>query len=203
MEEPVIWKNRIKHLTYEPPDQLLANPKNFRRHPGMQRDVFRGVAEEVGIVAPVIQNDTTGHLLDGHLRVEEALKEGLNLLPVLHVNLTPEEEDTVLATFDAISDLAYIDPSIYAGLLAETVDRVENENLARFLRDECARQDAAATEREDDDRQVPEHDPTTFWPVLKFQVPPETKEQYKRLTDEIDGTDYQKFQALLAMAEGS
>ena len=68
------WRNRIAGSGEESPDQLLANPRNFRRHPKHQQDALRGVLAEVGWVQDVIVNRTTGHLVDGHLRVELAMR---------------------------------------------------------------------------------------------------------------------------------
>jgi hypothetical protein len=35
------WKNRIVGSGTADPEQLLANPFNYRRHPGMQREALR------------------------------------------------------------------------------------------------------------------------------------------------------------------
>ena len=39
--EPGIWLNRIVRYGAVPPDQLLANEKNWRTHPPAQRAAFR------------------------------------------------------------------------------------------------------------------------------------------------------------------
>ena len=67
------WANRITGHGEEAPDQLLANPSNWRNHPKAQREALREVLDSVGYVAQVIVNQRTGQLVDGHLRVEEAL----------------------------------------------------------------------------------------------------------------------------------
>jgi hypothetical protein len=68
------WHNRIVGYSEEAPDQLLANPRNFRTHPGSQAAALRGVLAEVGVVQNVLANRRSGFLIDGHLRVMEALK---------------------------------------------------------------------------------------------------------------------------------
>jgi hypothetical protein len=103
------WSDRIVGFTREAPDQLLANPANARLHPGPQRDAMRGILDNVGWITGVIQNDTTGMLIDGHLRVEEALSAGEESIPVLHVELDPYEEALVLAAFDPIAAMAKYD----------------------------------------------------------------------------------------------
>lgn len=120
------WLNRIVGSGEEAPDQLLANPRNFRRHPKHQQDALRGVLNEVGWVQEVIVNRTTGHLVDGHLRVELALRDGAESVPVKYVELSEAEEALVLATLDPIGALATADAATLKELLAE----VETEDAA-------------------------------------------------------------------------
>jgi len=111
------WRNRIVGSADVAPDQLLANPANWRRHPGPQRDAIRGSLSEVGWVRQVLVNVTTGHTVDGHARVEEALSKGEETVPVLYVDLTEEEEALVLATLDPIAGLASRDDAALGALL--------------------------------------------------------------------------------------
>lgn len=120
------WRNRIVRYSEESPDQLLANPQNYRTHPGSQASALRDIMKEVGIVQNVIANERTGHIVDGHLRVMEALKAGQPTIPVTWVDLSPEEEAMILATFDPISTLAGLDAEILDGLL----ENVQTESEA-------------------------------------------------------------------------
>ena len=43
------WRNRIVGYSEEEPDQLLANPSNWRIHPAAQAEALKGVLAEVGI----------------------------------------------------------------------------------------------------------------------------------------------------------
>jgi DNA modification methylase len=113
------WKSRIVGHGEEAPDQLLANPQNWRIHPKEQQDALSGILGEVGWVQSVIVNRTTGHLVDGHLRVSIALRDGATKVPVVYVDLTPEEEALVLATIDPIAGLAVTDSKILDELLAD------------------------------------------------------------------------------------
>lgn len=113
------WRNRILGSGAEPPDQLLANPANFRIHPKHQQDALAGVLSEVGWVQEVIVNQRTGHLIDGHLRVMLALREGAPFVPCKYVDLSPEEEALILATFDPIAALAVTDNAKLEALLGE------------------------------------------------------------------------------------
>lgn len=113
------WLNRIVRYGEEAPEQLLANPRNFRTHPNAQRNAMRGVLDEIGFVAPVIVNENTGHVLDGHLRIEEALSRGQTTLPVAYVRLSEVEEAEALATFDRLGALAGQDAALLDDLLRD------------------------------------------------------------------------------------
>lgn len=112
------WKNRIVGFEVVSPQRLQANPLNWRTHPKFQREALVSVLERVGWVGAVMVNVRTGRIVDGHLRVEEALKSG-EQVPVLYVDLSEEEERLVLATFDPISALADVDEGAVDRLLAD------------------------------------------------------------------------------------
>lgn len=113
------WKNRIVGHGEESPEQLLANPRNFRIHPKTQQDAVAGVLEEVGWVQSVIVNRTTGHLVDGHLRVSIALRDDEPTIPVVYVDLSADEEALILATLDPLAALAGTDRQKLEELLSE------------------------------------------------------------------------------------
>jgi ParB-like chromosome segregation protein Spo0J len=54
-----------------------------------------GALAEVGWVAEVLVNRTTGHIVDGHLRVELALAPQESTIPVTYAELTEDEERLV------------------------------------------------------------------------------------------------------------
>jgi hypothetical protein len=103
------WENKILRYTEEPPDHLLASPYNWRIHPKAQQDALSAVLTDVGWVVPVICNEVTGHVVDGHLRILLALRREEPMIPVAWVSLTPDEEALVLATLDPLSALATAD----------------------------------------------------------------------------------------------
>lgn len=113
-------RNRIVGHGEEPPDQLLANPANFRVHGGDQMDALRGSLGELGWVKTVIVNQTTQHVIDGHARIQEAMRQGVETIPVTYVELTQEEERLALATLDPLAALAGQDDDALKALLAET-----------------------------------------------------------------------------------
>lgn len=113
------WANRIIGYGEEAPDQLLANPRNFRIHPKHQQDALAGVLSEVGLVQNIIVNRTSGLVVDGHLRVSLALREGQPTVPVTYVELDESEENLILSTLDPLSALAGTDAAKLDELLRE------------------------------------------------------------------------------------
>jgi hypothetical protein len=136
------WDNRIVGYAEEPPDQLLASPFNFRRHPKAQQEALSGVLSQVGWIQNVIVNRTTGHIIDGHLRVEESLRQGAATVPVVYVDLTPDEEKLALAVFDPLAAMAYHDAQALDDLMRELV--VDDPAVVAMLADLAGEQDAYA-----------------------------------------------------------
>jgi DNA methylase len=129
----VAWRSRIVSHGVEDPTQLLANPRNWRTHPAAQRDALRGSLDVVGWVAEVMVNQTTGHVVDGHARIEEAISRGEPVVPVTYVDLSAEEEALVLATLDPIGAMAEQSTERLTALLAEV--SVDDDGLRRLLAD--------------------------------------------------------------------
>lgn len=117
--DQVQWRNRITRYAEVAPDSLLANPRNWRIHPQHQQEALRGVIAEVGYVDPVLVQEGTDVVIDGHLRVTLALRDGIPTIPVAYVDLTDEEAALVLATFDPIASLAVADREQVDALLRE------------------------------------------------------------------------------------
>lgn len=128
------WRNRIVGHGEQPAAQFLANPLNFRIHPKAQRSAIVGVMEEVGWVQSVVVNKTTGHVLDGHARIEEAMKLGDETpVPFIEVELTEDEEAKILATLDPIGAMAAVDKAQLDALLHEVT--TESAALQQLLSD--------------------------------------------------------------------
>lgn len=113
------WASRIVAHGEEAPEQLLANPRNFRIHPDAQQLALVEVLSGIGWVQDVIVNRRTGFMIDGHARVTLAMRHGEPAVPVTYVDLSDEEERLVLATFDAIGAMAGIDPERFRELHGE------------------------------------------------------------------------------------
>ena len=113
------WQNRIVGTGEEAPDQLLANPRNWRIHPQHQQDALAGVLKEIGWVQDVIVNRRTGFVVDGRLRVALALRYQQSTVPVKYVDLSDAEEVLVLATLDPIGAMAGRDDEKLHELIAD------------------------------------------------------------------------------------
>jgi ParB-like chromosome segregation protein Spo0J len=112
------WRDRVIAQGREKPDQLLANPWNWRVHPKAQQDALKASLDEIGWVRRVLVNQRTGHVLDGHLRVAIAISKGEPEVPVDYVDLTVEEELVVLASLDPIAGMAVTDREQLEDLLS-------------------------------------------------------------------------------------
>lgn len=104
-----MYENKIVGTGTEHPEQLLANPYNWRIHPKAQQDAMESMLDDVGWVQNIIVNQRTGHVVDGHLRVAVAISREQNEVPVLYVDLDEDEEKRVLAALDPLGDMAVTD----------------------------------------------------------------------------------------------
>lgn len=112
-----VFRSRIVGHDQVPPETLLANPANWRRHPKQQAAALDEVLQRVGWVQSVIVNQRTGLLVDGHLRVELAKHRGEPFVPVAFVDLDEAEEALILATLDPLAGLAEADRDQLEALL--------------------------------------------------------------------------------------
>jgi hypothetical protein len=101
-----IFKNRIVGHGMAAVADVVNNPLNWRVHPKDQQLALEGVLDEVGLVASIMINVTTGNLVDGHQRVLIADKRGEKYLPATYVELSVEEEQKILATYDTVTGLS-------------------------------------------------------------------------------------------------
>ena len=134
------WRNRIVGEGEERPEDLLANPANWRIHPDRQQRALSDVLNTVGLVQRIIVNQRTGFVVDGHARVALAISEGEETIPVEYVDLAPDEEAVVLSTFDPTGAMAGTDRVKLQELISEAQESEAaeaNPDLSGFL-DELA-----------------------------------------------------------------
>ncbi len=120
------WRNRIVDRRDVPIEPIIENPLNWRVHPALQQRILRELLDEVGWVDGVILNQTTGRLIDGHLRLLEAKRAGETMIPAVIVELTEEEEQLALATLDPLGVQSIQDSEAYQALV-KTLGDVRGE----------------------------------------------------------------------------
>ena len=86
----------------------------------------------------VVFNVQTGRLIDGHLRVKLAIRNNEPEVPVTVVDISEEEEDTVLATLDPLTIMAQVNHSALTSLISgitttnpalrDLIDRIRKKN---------------------------------------------------------------------------
>lgn len=98
-------RDRVSTFLRIPASQIIPNAKNWRTHPPEQQEALRAVLSEIGIAGALLvrRKGKKFELLDGHLRHES---EPDTKWPCLVLDLTDEEADKLLVTYDPIGDLA-------------------------------------------------------------------------------------------------
>jgi hypothetical protein len=137
MTATTAWRNRIVGHGDVAPGELVPNPRNWRTHPQEQQRALAGALGEVGWVAEVLVNQTTGNVVDGHLRIELALSRHEPTVPVTYVELSEDEERLVLASLDPLAAMATAEQEQLAALLAGLAPADE---ALRALLDDLARE---------------------------------------------------------------
>jgi hypothetical protein len=126
------WRNRIVGHAEAPPNQLVANPRNWRTHPAPQQNALSDALAQVGWVQQVVVNQRTGNLVDGHLRVMLAVRHKEPFVPVVYIDVSQEEENLILATLDPLAAMALADNARLGELLEDLA--VEGEALGEMLK---------------------------------------------------------------------
>lgn len=110
-------RNRIVGYELVDPKTIKRNPLNWRTHPDAQRSAMADSLDTLGVVDACLVNKRTNHLIDGEMRLDIAEERNEPTVPVLFVDLSPEEEKLALATINPMADLAGTDPEQLAELL--------------------------------------------------------------------------------------
>lgn len=123
-------RNRVKRLEFILAKDLIPHEDNWRKHGRKQRAAMAAVLREVGYTSAVLAYETPDglKLVDGHLRRETTPDEKI---PVLVLDLKPEEAAKVLLTHDPLSAMADADAEKVDKLLREV--QTGDEHLAGML----------------------------------------------------------------------
>jgi len=143
------WSNRIVRFAEVSPLELFENPDNWRVHPPAQAESLGDVLRKVGVVQSVIVNLRTGPewpdeqrnrptLVDGHLRVRLAIVNRQPTIPVVFVDLPPNEERLILATLDPLGAMAEAGREAL-GSLVSSIEALPDAPAINSLLDELAR----------------------------------------------------------------
>jgi hypothetical protein len=128
----VAIRDRVKEFRRVKAGTLRPSPKNWRTHPKGQLDALRGVLADIGFAGACLARelpDGTLELIDGHARAETV--PGDTEVPVLVLDVTEAEADTLLATFDPIGAMAGADADKLDALLRGV--QTGNEAVAALL----------------------------------------------------------------------
>jgi ParB-like chromosome segregation protein Spo0J len=124
-------RDRIKGFQRIKAKDLLPNERNWRIHPPEQESALKGILSEIGFAGAILVRPVVGgkfQIIDGHLRAKTAPNMDI---PVLVTDLSPEEADKLLLTYDPISAMALADKARIDALLASV--RFENKALGPLL----------------------------------------------------------------------
>jgi hypothetical protein len=114
-----------------------VNPLNWKNHTPRQQRALRASMAKHGWAGVTLYNETTGHLIDGHGRLED-LKPGEPAWVAIG-RWTPEQERSLLATLDPIGAMAETDPAALRRLTdqihkdQQTVNKLAIEHQQTFL----------------------------------------------------------------------
>jgi len=111
-------RNRIRELRTVRASSLAANSKNWRVHPQAQVDAMQGILNEIGYAGALLARelpDGSLVLIDGHLRAETTPDE---MVPVLILDVTAEEADKLLLSYDPLAAMAESNAEALESLLA-------------------------------------------------------------------------------------
>ena len=117
-ESSLTIRDRIKGLIRVRAGDLVPNSKNWRRHSKEQGNTYLALLHELGIVGALIVRELPDgrlEIIDGHLRA--GLLPDIEV-PVLVLDVTAEEADKILLTFDPLSSMAEADSERLAALVS-------------------------------------------------------------------------------------
>src|SRR5438128_7939752 len=113
-----------------PIEELQPAPYNPRRRLRPGEPAYRKLEaslREFGLVEPLVWNESSGHVVGGHARLEILRALGVTAVPVSVVRLSPAREKALNVVLNNREAQARFDPDRLAELLAELEDLPELE----------------------------------------------------------------------------
>jgi len=129
-------------LEYLPPSQLMPNDMNWKSHPTAQRMALRSFQEELERrrasgqkisrwIDTLKWNRRSGRLMDGHMRVVEAMEANEELVPVLVFDVDDDTESLIMLYLDKVGSMYTEDQAMLERLLE--MAHVGDENLVALV----------------------------------------------------------------------
>lgn len=177
-------KDRIKEFRRVKASELAPNPKNWRVHPKAQKEALRGILADIGFAGAVLARETPEGLMliDGHLRTETCPDSEI---PCLILDVTEEEGNKILATFDPLSAMAKTDSEMLDNLLRNV--QTDNQAVADMLTNLA--EEAGIIEKEEKysrKMEVPIYEPKNEKPNLNQLI---DTEKHDKLVNEIESSN--------------
>lgn len=137
------FRDRIQGFKRIDPSKIDPDARNARRHPERQKSALRALLTKIGIVDAVVVRAVAGgryKLVDGHLRRDTIGQK----IPALIVDLNDAEAAEMLATMDAVGDLAEVDEAALRALVTDFEPGPEVRAMLSALVDDAAPLDFGA-----------------------------------------------------------
>ena len=125
---------RIIGIGEKPANQFTGNPLNVHVHPEEQRKVLREILGRFGFVTGAVENRRTGHLLDGHERVWEAMERGEDTtVPYILIDIDESEENDLLMVFDRVGEMVKMNTENLSALMQQSHITEETPALSGLI----------------------------------------------------------------------
>ena len=112
--------HKLENVVWVDPKKLKPHPKNRNKHPKEQIERLAQILNYQGFRKPVVVSNRSGFIVEGHGRVEAALKNKWTTVPVCYQDFEDDMQEYAHLTADnAIALWAELDMS---GINADTME---------------------------------------------------------------------------------
>ncbi len=161
-------RNRIVSYADVAPGDLLEHPDNLVIHTAEQEAQMVHLLATIGWAQRVLVNKNTGRIIDGHMRVAVAQRNGAKTVPVAYLDLSEDEEGKALLYLKRTTALARIDPVNLEALMESVV--TDDDTVTAMLALFAAEAGVLAKQAREKPREVVEYVTITLGAHLEFQV---------------------------------